>query len=260
MNEIKAKVSSQSGASITFALLIFLVCTVLSSVIIVAATTASGRMSQMAESDQRYFCVTSAAELLKDILDGKTVSIVTVETKTGTTVYSDGSPGTTTYGTSTVNKYLIEKKAGDINETNDFVSANEINAKVISSIELDAAKRIGNIAAPPGLPISNREFALSSSANSVLDCKIFEDISTGGDITLTVQNSKTAKGGASGLGTMYSLKLYFMADKTDSPTSTRVKTISSTPGSGGTYTVVTETTTIDITSIIWTLESITTSA
>ena len=111
MNEIKAKVSSQSGASITFALLIFLVCTVLSSVIIVAATTASGRMSQMAESDQRYFCVTSAAELLKDILDGKIVSIVTVETKTGTTVYSDGSSGTTTDGASTVIKYLITKKA-----------------------------------------------------------------------------------------------------------------------------------------------------
>ena len=67
MKRIRRKLNSRKGASITFALLLFLVCAVLSSVIIVAATAASGRMSKIAETDQRYYAVTSAAELLKNL-------------------------------------------------------------------------------------------------------------------------------------------------------------------------------------------------
>ena len=69
------KLKSQTGASITFALLLFLVCTVISSVVIVAATTAAGRMSQLPEMDQRYYAVTSAARLLQHEIDGKTVKV-----------------------------------------------------------------------------------------------------------------------------------------------------------------------------------------
>ena len=65
-NRILTKLRSRTGASITFALLLFLVCAVLSSVIIVAASAAAGRMSGIAEADQRYYAVTSAAELLRD--------------------------------------------------------------------------------------------------------------------------------------------------------------------------------------------------
>ena len=75
MQAIKRKLRSRRGASITFALLLFLVCAVLSSVIIVAASTASGRMSKLAETDRRYYAVTSAAELMKDLLK-QPVSIV----------------------------------------------------------------------------------------------------------------------------------------------------------------------------------------
>ena len=75
MQAIKRKLRSRRGASITFALLLFLVCAVLSSVIIVAASTASGRMSNLAETDRRYYAVTSAAELMKDLLK-EPVSIV----------------------------------------------------------------------------------------------------------------------------------------------------------------------------------------
>ena len=68
MRAIRKKMQSQRGASITFALLLFLVCAVLSAVIVVASTTSAGRMSKLPETDQRYFAVTSAAELLKDML------------------------------------------------------------------------------------------------------------------------------------------------------------------------------------------------
>lgn len=92
MRAIQKKIQSQRGASITFALLLFLVCAVLSSVVIVAATTASGRMSRLAETDQRYYAVTSAAELLRDVMKEKTVSIVKVTKSYSTVTYRDGVP------------------------------------------------------------------------------------------------------------------------------------------------------------------------
>lgn len=64
MNRLRSKLRSKRGASITFALLIFLVCAMVSSVVIVAATTAGGRLSELRQSDQRYYTVTSAAELI----------------------------------------------------------------------------------------------------------------------------------------------------------------------------------------------------
>ena len=78
MNRILDKLRSGRGASITFALLLFLVCAVLSTVIVTTASTAAGRMSNMAEADQRYYSVTSACELLKELIHGKTVSVVKV--------------------------------------------------------------------------------------------------------------------------------------------------------------------------------------
>ena len=74
---IRAKLTSNAGASITFALLVFLVCAMVSAVVLVAATTAAGRMKGIAATDERYYSVTSAAELLKDLLDEKSVSQVT---------------------------------------------------------------------------------------------------------------------------------------------------------------------------------------
>ena len=73
LNRLRQKLTSQSGASITYALLLFLVCAVVSSVVLAAGTAASGRMSQSVSNDQRYYSVTSAAEFLKKEIDGKSV-------------------------------------------------------------------------------------------------------------------------------------------------------------------------------------------
>ena len=74
MQAIKKKLGSQRGASITFALLIFLVCAVVGSVVLAAGTAASGRLAELAEYEQRYHAVNSAAELLsKEICSGKTI-------------------------------------------------------------------------------------------------------------------------------------------------------------------------------------------
>ena len=64
MQAIKKKLSSRRGASITFALLLFLVCSVVGSVVLTAGTAAAGRMSKISEMDQRYYSVNSAAKLM----------------------------------------------------------------------------------------------------------------------------------------------------------------------------------------------------
>ena len=74
MQAIKNKIRSRRGASLTFALLLFLVCAVVGSVVLVAGTAASGRMSQIAEMDQRYYSVNSAARLLIDTIDGEEIT------------------------------------------------------------------------------------------------------------------------------------------------------------------------------------------
>ena len=90
MKKARAKLQSRRGASITFALLLFLVCAVVSSVVVVAGSAVGGRMSQMAAMDQRYYAVTSAAELLRSIFDGRTVRVTTDNATGGQTV----DPGT----------------------------------------------------------------------------------------------------------------------------------------------------------------------
>ena len=80
MKAITAKVRSRRGASITYALLLFVVCAAISSVVIVAGSAAGGRVSKLRETDQRYYAVTSAAELLTKVFSN--APAVTVEEKT----------------------------------------------------------------------------------------------------------------------------------------------------------------------------------
>ena len=75
MRALRQKAGSQRGASITFALRLFLVCAVISSVVIVAATAAAGRMSEQADMDERYYAVTAAARKLQTEIDAQVVTL-----------------------------------------------------------------------------------------------------------------------------------------------------------------------------------------
>ena len=94
MQAIKNKIRSRRGASLTFALLLFLVCAVVGSVVLVAGTAASRRLIQIAEMDQRYYSVNSAARLLIDLM-GENHEIrtekKTVGSETKTIYYIDGT-------------------------------------------------------------------------------------------------------------------------------------------------------------------------
>lgn len=78
------KLRSRRGASITIALLLFLVCAVVGSVVLAAGTASSGRVSDLARMDRRYYAVASAAELLARELSGK--EVVYEETGSVTTI------------------------------------------------------------------------------------------------------------------------------------------------------------------------------
>ena len=84
---MSAKIRSNRGASLIFALLLFLVCTVIGSVVLAAGTASAGRMSKLGESDQRYYSVTSAAQLLARELTDKEIRIVRTRKETVTTKY-----------------------------------------------------------------------------------------------------------------------------------------------------------------------------
>ncbi len=60
------KLKSQNGASFSFALLLFLVCAVVSSVVLAASTASMGQFAGQGKADQRYYAVTSAAGLFSD--------------------------------------------------------------------------------------------------------------------------------------------------------------------------------------------------
>ena len=81
---LRRKLRSNAGASLSIALLLFLVCSILGVVVLTAASAAAGRMavgsasggqSSLADMDQRYYSVTSAARLLAKELGGKKVKI-----------------------------------------------------------------------------------------------------------------------------------------------------------------------------------------
>lgn len=89
MNEVQRKLCDRSGATLTVALLFFIMCAAAGSVILAAATTSTGRLSQLQASDQNYYAVVSAAKLIRDEIDGQTISVGQKETKTVTTTRTE---------------------------------------------------------------------------------------------------------------------------------------------------------------------------
>lgn len=89
MNAVQRKLQDRSGATLTVALLFFIMCAAAGSVILAAATTSTGRLAELQASDQNYYAVVSAAKLLRDEIDGQTISVGQTETKTVTTTRTE---------------------------------------------------------------------------------------------------------------------------------------------------------------------------
>ncbi len=244
---IARRIRSRRGASISFALLLFLVCAVLSSVIVTAATAAAGRMSSAAETDQRYYAVISAAELLKGLLDGKTVSVVE-------TVRAPSS------GEEEKTVYLVDKPIHEVDAA-DCVPANQIREgiftgpSVLKSIQGDAAY---SLYYTPGASVE-KTLSLTASSGSggtgeltPLSVGVEETLDADGSIELRVYNRFDAKGEDSDVGNRYTLILDFQAD---TRTESSVEPISGAGGTGDGGTVTTT-----ITGRTWNLTGIRTAS
>lgn len=76
---LRNKISSKSGATILLALLFFLLCAMAGSIVLSAGSAAAGRISGLAESEQAFYSVSSAAQALREEIEGQEFQY-TVET------------------------------------------------------------------------------------------------------------------------------------------------------------------------------------
>lgn len=93
MNRMKQKLKSEYGASILLALLFFLICTLVTAVLLMAAASNAGKVRSNREMHQKYLAVSSALELVcEDLLSaeyygqyGFREEVETIEHDDGTT-------------------------------------------------------------------------------------------------------------------------------------------------------------------------------
>ncbi len=154
MRAIHTKLRSERGASITFALLLFLVCAVVASVVLTAGTAASGRLSQQAESDRRYYSVSSAARLLQTEIESTAVTA----TKSG-------------------------NYAADLSSVSWTVKTQDANAKDIPALLFTAAQKVlGDVTA--SVPAS-----LTVTATNIPDVTVDVTLDASGTLTLKIHNA-----------------------------------------------------------------------
>lgn len=68
---LRNRICSNSGATILLALLFFLLCAMAGSVILTAGSAAAGRISGLKETEQSFYSVTSAAQVVRDEIEGQ---------------------------------------------------------------------------------------------------------------------------------------------------------------------------------------------
>ena len=91
MKKLKNRLASRRGASLLFAMLVFLLCALAGTAALTAASANSGKYAHMREDQRKYLAVSSAVELMKDQLTNSRF-IATLET-TEVTTYHGGCKG-----------------------------------------------------------------------------------------------------------------------------------------------------------------------
>jgi len=191
MNAMKNKIKSQRGASITFALLLFLVCAVVSIVVVVAGSAAAGRMSQRAEADQRYYAVTSAVELLCNDFKGMKVKVEYSKKPSDTSVPKNAI---------TVRKIFSENDPLEQDVKENYAVLAEASSQLVSMIA-NSSDTLDDIM----LNLT----ATSGPTGAALDCTIKERIKKDGRVIFEVSNANMA--GATKQNT-YTLQVTFEAN------------------------------------------------
>ena len=75
MSRVQRKIEDRSGASLSVALLSFLVCAIVGSVLIAAASVSMGRMKNIADGEQERYALDSAMEMLAEEMQGGEITL-----------------------------------------------------------------------------------------------------------------------------------------------------------------------------------------
>ncbi len=267
------KLRSNRGASVSIALLLFLICSVVGALVITAASAAAGRTAKLASSDQRYYSVASAMELLTEELSETPVVLVRSKTvvTTDTTVY--------TLSSSTDSNGLVNQSSSSSSSSSETTSySTSIGSTVISSqnssIDYDSMSLLSSSAARLLFADNNcnNEAAMSysfadgfsgysksinlahsSSATGVtaddLEVSGTIELQSSGDMVITLQNVPGSD--------KFSLTATLTPTVTESVRNTQEEDPSVTQtGSGYTETNVTTAMTEKISIISWTVSNI----
>ena len=136
------KLKSESGASLALALLFFLICVVIGSIVLTSATTASGRLANIADNDRRYYSVSSATSFVKEIVEKDDYSCYS----NGGNISYDSSDSFMDVFSEKVLKYVLSSETSYSTDKNftmtisgDDISTEDQNASnVVVNIKQDA--------------------------------------------------------------------------------------------------------------------------
>ncbi|MDO4271208.1 MAG: hypothetical protein Q4C72_09850 [Eubacteriales bacterium] len=138
MKQVSQKLNSQSGASLVIALIFFLVCLTVGGIVLTAASVNVGRITRIEGEQQAYFAVRSAAELLRDELEGTAFSAKL-------DVWEDGKASS---DASNYPEYLTAQYLPELKETDTLHAVRE-KAQTAAKALFERQTEAGELAAQP---------------------------------------------------------------------------------------------------------------
>ena len=258
---LKQKIRSRSGASIAIALLLFLVCAAVGAVVLTAGTAAAGHASQQVEMDRRYYSVLSAAELVRDQLDGQTYTIVRTKTDTVTETWTYGDdggivPGGLFHGDPTYDSqctYSYKDENGDADRSDSLLS--EAVYQYVYGEESDyAISGYGTASGYDASPCNGKDDLVANmtlTPGKALPVNMKADLKPDGSLLITLVNL-TEDGEPAPAGSAFKMELTMNAAFSDNSDAPSVHSSSSSKSERDTITVTTETVSTKTSTITWT--------
>lgn len=121
MSTMTKKLKSKSGISLAIALVFFLLCAMVGTVVLSAASVSAGKTAREREAYRQTLAMTSAANLLKEDLQTMTFTGTYAKTETVTTTVTPGNPPDVLPSTEVTTATAYEKGTGALTDSRIFV-------------------------------------------------------------------------------------------------------------------------------------------
>lgn len=198
---MKCKVNSQRGASLSFALMLFLVCAVVGAIVLSAGMAAAGRVAKLAEADQRYYSVMSAAKLFQSEFGEKKVTVDRIKSYTHevSTVLSDSFVYGDESVTDTDVAYSVKIDGGTAQSSINVASISDMlqyfACKLVmgNAASLEDAWSYSTVQEIPESETVSRELTISVDGKPELEVKAVATLLDGGYIQIDFSNTYKGK-------------------------------------------------------------------